>query len=321
MKLDDEKSLSYNEEESSSQNQSTSSANGQELQLSDSQAKKELSELKEKPDLNNDSKQEYVIENENKVEPVGFIESEIDKNLHEEILEKLDIKLKDKKQDLQEKSIQEKLKTQKYLNGIKDLEKSQTAADIEKVISQDFLKIQQIVRAGLINSAQGQNLKNKVLKKAFDSLVQAEKIKRNLLPMPLQNGQINTIANKNEVFEEFSKNNPDFFTSNGRKEVLDYLKSSDVIIGRDELNKISGIIRNIEKAAIDRYLQKAVHEKTLRDSNETAKQRLTANAQKSSLSGNLSRTFTREQIGKMSSAEFAKYESTIMEQLKKGLIK
>lgn len=321
MKLDDEKSLSYNEEESSSQSQNTPSANGQELQSPDSQAKKELSELKEKPDLNNDSKQEYVIENENKVEPIGFIESEIDKNLHEEILEELDIKPGSKKKYLQEKSIQEKLKTQKYLNGIKDLEKSQTAADVEKAISQDFLKIQQLVKAGLINSAQGQNLKNKVLKKAFDSLVQAEKIKRNLLPMPLQNEQINTIANKNEVFEEFSKSNPDFFASNGRKEVLDYLKSSDVIIGRDELNKISGIIRNIEKAAIDRYLQKAVHEKTLRDSNETAKQRLTANAQKSGLSGNLSRTFTREQIGKMSSAEFAKYESSIMEQLKKGLIR
>jgi len=64
------------------------------------------------------------------------------------------------------------------------------------------------------------------------------------------------------------------------------------------------------------------HEKTLISSNEAAKQKLTANAQKTGFSDkNLSRTFTREQIGKMSSAEFAKYESSIMEQLKKGQIR
>ena len=124
-----------------------------------------------------------------------------------------------------------------------------------------------------------------------------------------------------KVFEEFGKSNPDFFTSDGRKEVLNYLKSDNVALGADELNEISGIIRTVEKAAIDRYLQNAAHEKTLRESNESAKQRLTANAQKLSLSGNLSRTFTREQIGKMSGAEFAKYESAIMEALGKGLIK
>ena len=94
-----------------------------------------------------------------------------------------------------------------------------------------------------------------------------------------------------------------------------------MVLGKDELSKISDIIRTVEKAAIDRYLQKVSHEKTLRDSNETAKQRLTANAQKSGFNGNFLRTFTREQIGKMSSAEFVKYESAIMEQLKKGLIR
>ena len=173
------------------------------------------------------------------------------------------------------------------------------------------------MQAGLINSVQGQNLKKEVLKKAFDKLVQTEKNRRTstTASQPVQP------VNKNEVFEEFSKSNPDFFTSDGRKEVLNYLKSEDVIVGKDELSKISNIIRTVEKAAIDRYLKKVTHEKTLRDSNEVAKQRLTANAQKSSSSANLSRTFTREQIGKMSSAEFAKYESVIMENLKKGLIK
>lgn len=321
MKSDDTKSSSYNEAESFSQSQNTSSANGQELQISDLKSREELSQFKERTDFNNDSKSDEIIESEKEVESVEFKESEIDKNLHDEILEKLDIKPKDKKQDIQEKLTQETLKQEAYLNKVKGLEKSQTAIQVEKVMAQDFLKIQKLVKAGLISSAQGQNLKKQVLKKAFDSLVQTEKIKRNLLPALPQSEPANTPVRKNEIFEEFRKNNPDFFTSDGRKEVLDYLKSNDVIIGRDELNKISGIIRSVEKAAIDRYLQKAAHEKILRDSNETAKQRLTANAQKSSLSGNLSRTFTREQIGKMSSAEFTKYESAIMEQLKKGLIK
>lgn len=301
--------------------QSPSCADGQELQTSEAETKaKELSQTEEKSNPKNSFKQEKTVENEDGVESREILESEIDKNLHEEILEKLDIKPKEKKQDIQEQPLQKKLKQETYLNKI-GLEESQTKMQVERAISQDFLKIEKLIKAGLINSVQGQNLKKQVLKKAFDSLVQTEKIKRNLSPALPQSKQANMPVNKNEIFEEFSKNNPDFFTSDGRKEVLNYLKSDNVIVGKEELNKISGIIRAVEKAAIDRYLQKAAHEKTLRDSNETAKQRLTANAQKSGLSGNLSRTFTREQIGKMNSAEFTKYESAIMEQLKKGLIR
>lgn len=267
----------------------------------------ELSKVEKKPDIEENFKQEETLTKEQEIKVQEIQESDIDKNLYEEVLEKLDIKPKKEVQDIQEKSIQGKL--------------SQTETQIEKAISQDFLKIQALIKAGLINSAQGQNLKKEVLKKAFDKLVQTEKIKRALSPELKQNLQASPFVNKEKIFEEFSKSNPDFFTSDGRKEVLNYLKSDGVIVGKEELNKISEIVRLVEKAAIDRYLKKAAHEKTLRDLNETAKQRLTANAQKSGLSGNLSKTFTREQIGKMTSAEFTKYESMIMEQLKKGLIR
>lgn len=249
-------------------------------------------------------------------------EGKIDKTLHDEILEKLDIKQRNETQDIQEEIRQEKAKQeQKPEQNNNDLERVKVKVQVEQAISQDFAKIQKLVESGLINSAQGQNLKKQVLKKAFDMLVQTEKAKRGLATASQQAKQAEAPVDKNAVLEEFGKSNPDFFTSDGRKEVLDYLKSDNVALGTDELNKISGIIRTVEKAAIDRYLQNAAHEKTLRDSNESAKQRLTANAQKSGLSGNLSRTFTREQIGKMSATEFAKYESQIMEQLKKGLIK
>jgi hypothetical protein len=251
------------------------------------------------------------------------LDSNIDKDLHDKILEKLDIKPKNDTQDIQEKNLQEKPKPDDNLNDsrLNDAERIKTKIQVEQAISKDFGKIQKLVESGLINSAQGQNLKKQVLKKAFDMLVQTEKAKRGLGDASGQNGQLKNPVNKEKAFEEFGKSNPNFFTSDGRKEVLNYLKSDNVALGTDELNQISGIIRTVEKAAIDRYLQNATHEKTLRDSNETAKQRLTANAQKSGLSGNLSRTFTREQIGKMSGAEFAKYESMIMEQLKKGMIK
>ena len=284
-------------------------ADGQELQTSEREAKIESpAEIIKTP--------EKEIEAEDtKVEDTYA--GEIDQELYKEVLEKLDITPR-------EKDLQEKTKLEKKID-----ENSHAKVEIEKAIAGDFSKIQQLMQAGLINSAQGQNLKKQVLKKAFDKLVQTEKIKRSLSPAANLNqansqsnpNPINNSAERNQVFEEFSKRNPDFFTPHGRKEVLDYLKSDNVIVGKDDLSKISGIIRTVEKAAIDRYLKKVAHEKTLRDSNEVAKQRLTANAQKSSSSGNLLRTFTREQIGKMSSAEFTKYESSIMEQLKKGQIR
>lgn len=292
----------------------SSNSDGQETHTTETEAKTEplIETTKEPKDTTKtveDSKAQEIQE------------SEFDQNLYNEVLEKLDIKEEKMKQDIQEKSMQEKQEAQIS----QEAEKLQIKAQIEKNIAGDFAKIQKLMQTGLIDSVQGQNLKKQVLKKAFDMLVQTEKSRRNLSPALNQSSQDNItghrLTNKNEVFEEFSQSNPDFFTPEGRKEVLDYLKSDDVILGKDELNKISSIIRKVEKSAIDRYLKKVTHEKTLQTSNEAAKQRLTANAQKSGSSANLLRSFTREQIGKMSSAEFAKYEPAIMEQLKKGLIK
>lgn len=281
-------------QKSSQQNSPESSSKGadsQDMQAQDLETKKN-EDVKDKAETLSEAQNQIINNAENESET----DQSADSDLYNEILEKLDIKKKEKKQDTQESK--------------KDIVLQQTK-QVEESIKQDFIKIQKFVNAGLINSAEGQNLKKQVLQKAFDMLVQTEKIKRTAKPSVTQN----------EVFDEFSKSNPDFFNSDGRKEVLNYLKSSDVSVGKDELNKISEIIRMVEKTAIDRYLKKVSHEKALIDSNETAKQRLTANAQKTNFNGNLSRTFTREQIGKMSGAEFAKYESAIMEQLKKGRIK
>ncbi len=250
-------------------------------------------------------------------------QEQIDQKLYDEILEKLDIKKsEDSNLAMQEDSLQGKQNADEAFENIESKKISHQKTEIECELMQSFDKIQKFVQAGIIDSAQGQNLKNQVLKKVFDELVQAEKIKRALLPVTSQKLYDRESRTPNtEGFDSFNKDNPDFFNSEGRNEVFGYLKSSNAAFSRDELNKISDVVRIVEKSAIDRYLKKTAHEKTLRSSNESAKQKLTANAQKSASGGVLSRIFTREQIGKMSAAEFTKYEAAIMEQLKKGRIK
>lgn len=288
----------------------SSCADFQEVGASESSANQE--EVSTQESFNNNTEKELSAE----------IGNEIDQKLYDEVLEKLDIVKKTQNKDIQDQinqraTLHEKLKNETHQSP--KIEKSQEQLQIENTLVRDFTKLQKLMQAGLINSGQEQNLKNQVLKKAFDKLVQIEKIKRTA---PEQLSKVTEVAtNTNEVFEEFSKSNPEFFVPDGRKEVLNYLKADGVTIGKDELNKISDIVRVVEKSAIDRYLKKAAYEKTLRDSNEISKQRLTANAQKTSFGGSFLRNFTREQIGKMSSAEFIKYEPVIMEQLKKGLIR
>lgn len=121
--------------------------------------------------------------------------------------------------------------------------------------------------------------------------------------------------------QEFENEHHGFFNRDGRADVLNYLKNSNCSLDKDEVSRISQLIENIERCAVERYLKQTAHDKTLNDENEIAKMRLRANAQNSNFDDTQTRVFTREQIGKMSGAEFAKYEKAIMEQLRKGLIR
>lgn len=193
---------------------------------------------------------------------------------------------------------------------------SQMSPDmIKQVAARDIQNIQNMIRSGSINPIQGQNLMSYVTKKAFE-MVNNQHQKNGLSgqmsqPCPQQN------ANTAELVLE----NPEFFNLDGRSDVLSYLKEANAAVDKDEISKISGMIEKIENTAVERYLRKQEHEKTLNDENETAKLRLRANAQNSINAENKNMVFTREQIGKMSGAEFAKNERVIMDQLKKGLIR
>lgn len=169
--------------------------------------------------------------------------------------------------------------------------------------------LQTLLNSGLISQQQGQNLLNHIIS-ALGEIVQQKPI-----------DEPKTIFDKGKAFKEFEKDNPEFFNCDGRSEIMNYLKSDDIQFDKDELSKIAKIVEQVEKSAIERYLKKAAHEENLAKSNSEAKQRLQANAQKSKSDGKNNITFTREQIGKMSSAEFLENEKKIMDQLKKGLIK
>ena len=202
-----------------------------------------------------------------------------------------------------------------------ELQKVSSAADIQQAVPQaaqpladenaikqqaanDINIIQNLVQAGVMSSEQGYNLMNYVTQKAFEKYSTQQ-----------QGAQIPPEA------QPYMFENDEFFNREGRTDVLNYLKNSNTAIDKDEIAKISTMIENIEKTAVARYLRELDHEKTLNNENESAKQRLRANAQKAVSDGTKNMVFTREQIGKMSGAEFAKNERMIMEQLRKGLIR
>ena len=117
----------------------------------------------------------------------------------------------------------------------------------------------------------------------------------------------------------FNKDKPGFFEQSGREAVLNYIKNFDM--DKDEITKIADLVEVLENSAIESYLKKSAHDKTLNDENSAAKSKLTSYAQDAKFDSNNNKVFTREEIGKMSGDEFVKNEKLIMEQVRQGLIK
>lgn len=189
------------------------------------------------------------------------------------------------------------------------------AENVKQMAVNDINMISNLVETGVMTQEQGQNLMNYVTKKAFEKYIASQ-------PSETPN-KISALASTITEQEQKTQNvpMPDFFNKDGRLDVYDYLKNSEIEFDNGEISKISDLVEKIENSAIERYLKEKEHEKTLNNENEFAKQRLRANAQNTSSDGLKNLVFTREQIGKMSGAEFAKHERAIMDQLKKGLIK
>ena len=209
------------------------------------------------------------------------------------------------------------------IENISSLAGNQTAANevmplnnelqsIKEMALKDIQVIKNLVQTGAMTQEQGQNLMNYVTKKAFEKYTLSQQ--NSQAPVDTANQVPVKSVNMGNVI-------PEFFNRDGRVDVFDYLQNSNAAFDEDELSKISALVEKIENSAIERYVKEKNHEKTLNSENEAAKQKLRAYAQNSAYDGNNNLVFTREQIGKMSGAEFAKYERMIMDQLRKGLIK
>lgn len=189
------------------------------------------------------------------------------------------------------------------------------AENVKQMAVNDINMISNLVETGVMTQEQGQNLMNYVTKKAFEKYIASQSSET-----PNKSSALaSTIKEQEQKTQNMPM--PDFFNKDGRLDVYDYLKNSEIEFDNGEISKISDLVEKIENSAIERYLKEKEHEKALNNENEFAKQRLRANAQNTSSDGLKNLVFTREQIGKMSGAEFAKHERAIMDQLKKGLIK
>ncbi len=188
-------------------------------------------------------------------------------------------------------------------------EKSSQKSPISEELKKNLNNLQIVLTSGLINPQQGQNLLNHIIQEALNMNVQNMR------------EDLTTQISDKESSNGFTSSEAKFFDIAGRNEVINYLKSGNVSVDKDELSRIAKLVETIENSAVERYIQKVAHEQNLEKSNLQAKQKLQANAQNTKSECKNLAPFTREQIGKMTSAEFLKNEALIMSQLKKGLIK
>lgn len=188
-------------------------------------------------------------------------------------------------------------------------------SQLEQAIATDTLRLQTMLQQGVITKQQGQYLMAQLAKRANEI-----NMCKNSVPFPNQaQTQQPQTQNQMSPLETFTEQNPEFFNVRGRNVVLDYIKNYN--LDKDEISQVAKIVEQLENSAINSYLKKSAHEKSLNDENSAAKSKLNAYAQNSTGNSNMNRIFTREDIGKMTSEEFTKNEKLIMDQVKQGLIK
>ena len=179
----------------------------------------------------------------------------------------------------------------------------------------NYQNILGLLLAALAANAQKEQFvgNNEQIQQLISALNETNKVNQNNSAVPdAQTPILNPI-------DLFNQENPGFFDKSARGDVLNYIRNFDM--DKDEISKIAKMIETLENSAIDGYLKKSAHDKTLNDENSAAKCKLTSYAQNATLDGNNNKVFTREEIGKMSGDEFVKNEKLIMEQVRQGLIK
>ncbi len=188
---------------------------------------------------------------------------------------------------------------------------------LEQALITDVKRTQLLMQQGVISQEKGQYLIAGLVDK-FKEIDLCKKVIPVFSSSGIETEQA-VSANTENPLDVFTKENPDFFTTGGRGDVLEYLKGLNV--DKDEISKIAQIVEKLEQSAVDGYLKKSAHDKTLNDENEIAKSKLNSYAQNATSDNKTGKVFTRAEIGAMSGEEFARNEKQIMEQVRQGLIK
>lgn len=105
--------------------------------------------------------------------------------------------------------------------------------------------------------------------------------------------------------------------------LLDYLKGHDLNLDARDMKEIEAVILALEAAAVEKEAKKTGENtlKLINDTNEIAKERLVSGSLAGQGTKNIpGKLFTRDEIAKMSTAEFIKNEPVINYQLQNGLI-
>ncbi|MBE7712821.1 MAG: hypothetical protein E7Z87_03670 [Cyanobacteria bacterium SIG26] len=186
---------------------------------------------------------------------------------------------------------------------------------LEQAIGADVQKVRTLVQKGTITQQEGQYLMGQLARKANE--INAYKNSANIDNASVQQPPMQPV--QVSAMDMFNQERPGFFESEGRGDVLNYIKGYDM--DKDEISRIAQLVEGLENSAVDKYLRKSAYEKSLNDENSLAKSKLTAYAQNAFPDSKTTRIFTREDIGNMSGEEFTQNEKMIMDQLKQGLIK
>ena len=137
----------------------------------------------------------------------------------------------------------------------------------------------------------------------------------NINTTPQTPAKVQIQADKPVVFEEFMKQNPDFF--NGREVLFEYLNSLGTNFDKEELDKIAQIVKRMEEDTIKRFCaQNPKYANFLQQENSKFLNKLENNG-KSEIDGSLKsrRYYSASDIDSMTTDEFLKHEDEINAQI------
>ena len=145
-------------------------------------------------------------------------------------------------------------------------------------------------------------------------------VAKNSHPQSQQSPQASSVL---AALAQFEADKPGYFGANPvRGQLRDYLNANCAHLSQEEITAILAMASGLESQAVENFKSQSELDKTILNSNNTAKSKLSTEAARAAASGVYSKPpFTRQQIAAMSMDEYRKNEKEIFDQYKKGLIK